>query len=91
MEYVDLFLMHWPVENHYVRNWVVMEELLSKGKCKAIGVCNFNIHHLEELKKNASVMPAVNEIECHPLFTQNELRNYCNIMMFQISKKQLLT
>lgn len=84
MEYVDLYLMHWPVKDHFVESWKEMEKLYREGKCKAIGVCNFNIHHLEELKKYAEIMPMVNEIECHPLFTQDELRNYCRESGIQI-------
>ena len=77
MEYVDLYLMHWPVTGKFIDSWKEMEKLYKEGKCKAIGVCNFNIHHFEELKKHAEIMPMVNEIECHPLFTQNEIREYC--------------
>lgn len=78
LEYVDLYLMHWPVEGKFIDSWKEMEKLYKEGKCKAIGVCNCNIHHLEEIKKNCEIMPVVNEFECHPLFTQNELREYCN-------------
>ena len=74
---VDLYLMHWPVEGKYLETWKKMEELQKKGLCKSIGVCNCNIRHLEEIKKIATIMPVVNQIECHPLFTQNELRDYC--------------
>lgn len=77
-DYVDLYLMHWPVTNHFIDSWKEMEKIYKEGKCKAIGVCNFSIHHLEELKKYATILPMVNEIECHPLFTQNELREYCH-------------
>lgn len=76
-DYIDLYLMHWPVEGKFLDSWREMENLYKQGKCRAIGVCNFNIHHLELLRKNAEIMPMVNEIECHPLFTQNELRDYC--------------
>lgn len=77
LDYVDIYLMHWPVEGKFIDSWKQMEELYYEGKCKAIGVCNFNIHHLEELKKTAKIMPMINQIECHPLFTQEELCNYC--------------
>lgn len=78
LEYVDLYLMHWPVTETYVNTWKEMENLYKEGKCRAIGVSNFNVHHLKELKKTARIFPMVNEIECHPLFTQNELRKYCD-------------
>ena len=84
MDYIDLYLMHWPVEGHYIKSWKIMEQLYREGKCKAIGVCNFNIHHLEELRKNAEIIPMVNQVECHPLFTQNELRKYCKEHGIQI-------
>lgn len=77
MDYVDVYLMHWPVKDHFIYSWKQMEELYKEGKCKAIGVCNFNIHHLEELKEHAEILPMVNQFECHPLFTQKALRNYC--------------
>ena len=78
MDYVDLYLLHWPVTNKYINSWKVLEELYDDGLCKAIGVCNCNIHHLETLEKNASLIPMVNQIECHPLLTQNALREYCS-------------
>lgn len=84
LEYVDLYLMHWPVAGHFIDSWHEMEKLYLEGKCKAIGVCNCNIHHLEELKKNSTIMPMVNEIECHPLFTQTELRDYCKQNNIQV-------
>ena len=84
VQYIDLYLMHWPVEGHFIESWKEMEQIYKEGKCRAIGVCNFNIHHLEELKKYAEIMPMVNEIECHPLFTQDELRDYCNQNDIQI-------
>lgn len=76
--------MHWPVEGHYLDNWKQMEELYREGVCKAIGVCNCNIHHLRELEKCAEIMPMVNQIECHPLFTQEKLRTYCKEKGIQI-------
>ena len=54
-----------------------MEELYEKGLCKAIGVCNCNVHHLQELAENSRIVPMVNQFECPPLFTQNPLREYC--------------
>lgn len=77
-DYVDLYLMHWPVTDTYLDTWKEFEKLYREGLCRAIGVANCNIHHLEAIKKIADVEPMVNQIECHPLFTQNELREYCN-------------
>lgn len=83
-DYIDLYLMHWPVEGHYVEAWSQIEELYKKGLCKAIGVCNCNIHHLEKLKKYSTVAPMVNQFECHPLFTQDKLREYCKQNNIQV-------
>lgn len=77
MEYVDLYLIHWPVDDIYIDSWKQMEQLYKEGLCRAIGVSNFNIHHIEKLREKLEIMPMVNEIECHPLFTQNSLRDYC--------------
>lgn len=84
MKYVDVYLMHWPVAGKFIESWKQMEVLYKEGYCKAIGVCNFNIHHLEELKEHATIMPMINQVECHPLFTQIELRNYCQENNIQI-------
>lgn len=78
VEYVDMYLMHWPVTDIYLNSWKEMEKLYEEGLCKAIGVCNCEVNHLNELEKVANIIPAVNQIECHPLFTQDSLREYCN-------------
>lgn len=77
LDYVDLYLMHWPVEGCYLESWKQMEQLYKEGLCKAIGVCNCNIHHLKAIEEIAEIQPMVNQFECHPLFTQDELRAYC--------------
>lgn len=84
MKYVDLYLLHWPVSDIWISSWLQLEKLYKEGLCRAIGVCNCNIHHIEELKKYAQVIPMVNEFECHPLFTQNELRDYCKANKIQV-------
>lgn len=84
MEYVDLYLMHWPVTETYLDSWKQMEQLYKEGLCRAIGVCNCNIHHLEEIEKIAEITPMVNQFECHPLFTQEELRVYCQRKKIQV-------
>lgn len=73
VEYIDLYLMHWPV--NIKTSWRVMEEIYNSGKVHAIGVSNFNIHHLEEIEP--IIMPAVNQVELHPYYSQKELLNYC--------------
>lgn len=83
-DYVDVYLMHWPVTDMYLDNWKKMEVVYKKGLCKAIGVCNCNQHHLEAIMEIAEIKPMVNQFECHPLFTQNELRKYCNEQDIQV-------
>ena len=77
VDYVDLYLMHWPVADYFKDSWKELEKLYDEKLCKAIGVCNFDINHLEELETVANIMPMTNQIECHPLFTQEKLRKYC--------------
>lgn len=80
MDYVDLYLIHWPVPKLHktIETWRALEEIYNSGRAKAIGVCNFNISHLEEMMANTTIVPAVNQIELHPYLQQNELRNYCH-------------
>jgi diketogulonate reductase-like aldo/keto reductase len=77
MEYVDLYLIHWPIPGTMAATWRAMEELLDAGRTRAIGVCNFLPHHLERLSGFASVPPAVDQIELHPYNQLPELREYC--------------
>lgn len=77
LDVIDLYLIHWPVTGKFKETWRALEELYSDGKVRAIGVSNFQIHHLEDLLKDAKVVPAVNQVEYHPLLTQVELHNYC--------------
>lgn len=76
MDYVDLYLIHWPVEN-YLETWPVMEEIYRSGRARAVGVSNFKQHHLDKLLARAEVVPAVNQIELHPYLTQEDVREYC--------------
>lgn len=77
MEYLDLYLIHWPGKDKYLETWRALEKLYKDGKVKSIGVSNFHVHHLENLLANSEVKPVVNQIELHPLLTQVELRDYC--------------
>ena len=78
MDYVDLYLIHWPVPNKYRETYRALEEIYSSGKAKAIGVCNFSIEQLEDLIANSSIVPAVNKVEMHPHLSQKELLVYCH-------------
>lgn len=77
LDYVDLYLIHWPVPGCYTDTWKALEKLQTQGRVKSIGVSNFHIHDLEMLKKASDVVPAVNQVEFHPLFNQPELLSYC--------------
>lgn len=76
-DYIDLYLIHWPNELNS-ETWRAFEYLYSIGKVKSIGVCNFKIGHLEELKKNAKIIPMVNQIEIHPLNAKTDIAKYCS-------------
>jgi methylglyoxal/glyoxal reductase len=77
LEYLDLYLIHWPVEGKYKDAWRALETLYKEGRVKAIGVSNFQIHHLEDLMKEAEIKPMVNQVEYHPRLTQKELQSFC--------------
>lgn len=77
LDYIDLYLIHWPVPGCYLSTWKEFEKLLDSGRALSIGVSNFEIRHLEELKKVSGIVPAVNQIECHPLCYPRELIEYC--------------
>lgn len=77
LDYVDLYLIHWPVPGCFGNTWKAMEKLRADGKAKSIGVSNFSIADLELLKTVSDVVPAVNQVEFHPLFNHPELKAYC--------------
>lgn len=84
LEYIDLYLIHWPVPEKFKETWRALEKLYRDGLVRAIGVSNFQIHHLEELMESCEVKPAVNQVEFHPLLTQKKLLVFCkehNIQM----------
>ncbi|MEF3354079.1 aldo/keto reductase [Paenibacillus sp. GYB006] len=84
LEYLDLYLIHWPVKGKYKDTWRALEKLHKEGRIRAIGVSNFQIHHLEDLMTDSTIKPAVNQVELHPLLTQTELREYCSKHQIQI-------
>ena len=85
MDYVDLYLIHWPVTKDYAdewqdrikETWKAMEKLYNEGKIRAIGVSNFLVHHLEELMSSCEIKPMVNQIEFHPGHNQKETVKFC--------------
>ena len=84
LDYVDLYLIHWPVSGCYLSTWKELEKIQQSGRALSIGVSNFEIRHLEELAKISNVVPAVNQIECHPLCYPKELIDYCQSRGIQI-------
>ena len=84
MDYIDLYLIHWPVPGCYLNTWKEMEKFLESGRVLSIGVSNFEIRHLEELRKVSGIVPAVNQIECHPLCYPRELIEYCQANGIQV-------
>jgi diketogulonate reductase-like aldo/keto reductase len=84
LEYLDLYLVHWPVEGKYKDTWRALETLYKEGKVKAIGVSNFQIHHLEDVIKDAEIVPMVNQVEYHPRLTQKELQAFCRQHSIQL-------
>ncbi|MFQ3544981.1 aldo/keto reductase [Halobacillus rhizosphaerae] len=79
LEYVDLYLIHWPTPEYddYVETYKALEQLKHDGKVKAIGVCNFDTDHLQRLLDECDVKPAINQIECHPYLAQNDVKEFC--------------
>ena len=79
-DYVDLFLIHWPLPTRYngdfVSTWTTLEGFKADGRARSIGVSNFAIHHLQELARETATVPAVNQIEVHPYFTNDIVRAY---------------
>ncbi|WP_041088224.1 aldo/keto reductase [Jeotgalibacillus soli] len=78
MDYVDLYLIHWPVKEKYKETWKAMERLYAEGLVKAIGVSNFHIPHLKDLLNDANEKPVINQIELHPRLTQEHIRSFCD-------------
>jgi 2,5-diketo-D-gluconate reductase A len=78
LDILDLFLIHWPLPavGDFVDTWKAMEEIYASGRVRAIGVSNFQAHHIARLARETKVVPAVNQIEIHPYFNQDDLRAF---------------
>jgi 2,5-diketo-D-gluconate reductase A len=80
-DYVDLFLIHWPLPTRYdgdfLSTWRTLEEFYRDGRARSIGVSNFQPHHIRRLHAEAEIPPAVNQIEVHPYLTQDDVRGFC--------------
>ncbi|NJB37119.1 aldo/keto reductase [Croceivirga sp. JEA036] len=77
LDYLDLYLIHWPVAGKFKETWRALEDLYKEKKIRAIGVSNFLQHHLEEVMEDAAVIPMVNQMEFHPYLVQQELLDFC--------------
>jgi 2,5-diketo-D-gluconate reductase A len=78
LEWIDLFLIHWPLPavGDFVDTWRAMEQMAASGRVRAIGVSNFQPHHLHRIIEEGLTIPAVNQVECHPYFTNEVVREY---------------
>ena len=80
-DYIDLFLIHWPLPTRYggdfVSTWKTLEDFYREGRARSIGVSNFQPHHLRRLHQETEIIPAVNQVEVYPYFTQDELHAFC--------------
>lgn len=91
LDYVDLYLVHWPVESKLHSTWKAMEEIAQKGLSRAVGVSNFTPRLLDELKEKSSFIPAVNQVEYQPFLNQKELLAYCQKAGIQLEAYSPLT
>ncbi|MFE4714018.1 aldo/keto reductase [Paenibacillus sp. NPDC056722] len=83
LEYLDLYLIHWPVKGKYKEAWRALETLYKEGRVKAIGVSNFLEHQLKDLLEDAEIKPMVNQMEYHPRLTQKDLQAFCKAQGIQ--------
>lgn len=94
LAYVDLYLIHWPVQGRSIETWKAMVQLLQEGKARAIGVSNYTIGDLKEILQNSDdviVVPAVDQLEFHPFLYQRELLQFCKKNSIQLEAYSPLT
>ncbi|WAA13179.1 aldo/keto reductase [Fervidibacillus halotolerans] len=79
LDYVDMYLIHWPMPKYdqYIDTYKALEKLYKDGRVRAIGVCNFDIDHLQRVLDECEIVPVVNQVECHPYLQQKELKEFC--------------
>ena len=90
-DYVDLYLIHWPVKKGRKDSWAGLEKLYREGRVRAIGVANYNVFLLKELKGYASTIPAVNQVEFSPWLFQKDLMDYCKANRIQLQAYSPIT
>ena len=84
LDYLDLYMFHWPVPEHYLDTWRVMEELYEEGLVKNLGIANCHKRHIEKILDICKIKPVLNQVEIHPLFTQKPLIEYCKSVGIQM-------
>ncbi len=84
MQYVDLYLIHWPVEGTFKETWRALETIYQSGRARAIGVSNFLAHHLADLLDSAQIVPMVDQVEFHPYLQQPDLQAFCKDHQIQL-------
>ncbi|MHB8873713.1 MAG: aldo/keto reductase [Myxococcaceae bacterium] len=89
--YLDLYLIHWPVQGARADTWRALEAMKAAGKCRSIGVSNYMTHHLTELTGHCKVMPAVDQVELSPFLQQRELRTMCHGLHIEVEAYSPLT
>lgn len=77
VDYIDMYMFHWPVTDHFVDTYKEMEKLYKEGYIRALGVCNCHQHHLQKILDECEIVPALDQFEVHPLFTQKPLIEFC--------------
>ena len=83
-DYIDLYLIHWPVQEKYKETWRALEQLYNQGRVRAIGVSNFLVHHLKDLLNDCEIVPMVNQVEFHPRLVQPTLLDFCRTEGIQV-------
>lgn len=84
LDYVDLYLIHWPVSSALEESWKVLEQIYKEGRARAIGVSNCHMEHLMRIMAAATIVPAINQVECHPYLSQKPLRTFCNHLSIEM-------
>lgn len=90
-DYIDLYLIHWPIKKGRKDSWAALEKLYAEGRVKAIGVANYNLTFLKELKQYGTIVPVVNQVEFSPWLYQEELLNYCKTTKIQLQAYSPIT
>ena len=91
LSYIDLYLIHWPLPNLRNETWKAMEVILKYGKCRAIGVSNFSINHLQQLMDQSPTIPAINQVEYSPYLNQKDILEFCLANRIQLEAYSPLT